>query len=276
MEREEARLSEARPRRVVRRGSVSVSAAEESTPKRQLPWRTLFHRTIFIGGLAALGWVVFFSGWLNVRGVSIDKNQPLGKVTLEEDLASYLDERPTQRNILFLQPDTLEQFLQDKHPTLRKVNINRTLFLQVHVRMQESEPAMVWQSGDSSWLIGDDGRVLRSAKEEDMKYGKVIDTVQLEPKVGDRVADREFARFISELYRESASKSISVVQVEIGETTQEVVVRLVDGTYIRMATTRGAGEQIAAYEATRATAKSSGKVVSEYVDVRVVGKTYYK
>jgi len=231
---------------------------------------------LFIGGVAALVWVVFFSGWLSVRGISIDKNQPLSKATLEEDLASYLEERPTQRNVLFLQPDTFEQYLQDKHPTLRKVNINRTLLLEVRVQMQESEPAMVWQSGGASWLIGDDGRVLRVAKEEDMKYGKVIDTVQLEPKIGDRVADREFARFVSELYRESATKNISVVQVEIGETTQEIIVRLIDGTYIRMATTRGAGEQLAAYEATRATAKSSGKAVVEYVDVRVVGKTYYK
>lgn len=276
MEREEAQMNESRPRRVVRRGAVSVSAAEDSTPKRQLPWRTMLHRILFIGGVAMLVWVVFFSGWLTVRGISIDKNQPLSKATLEEDLATYLDERPTQRNVLFLQPDTFEQYLQDKHPTLRKVNINRTLFLQVHVQMQESEPAMVWQSGGSSWLIGDDGRVLRVAKEEDMKYGKVIDTVQLEPKVGDRVADREFARFVSELYRESAAKNISVLQVEIGETTQEVIVRLIDGTYIRMASTRGAGEQLAAYEATKATAKSSGKAVVEYVDVRVVGKTYYK
>ncbi len=276
MEREDVRVNESGPRRVVRRGAVSVSAAEESTPKRQLPWRTMLHRMLFIGGVAALVWVVFFSGWLSVRGISIDKNQPLSKATLEEDLASYLEERPTQRNVLFLQPDTFEQYLQDKHPTLRKVNINRTLLLEVRVQMQESEPAMVWQSGGSSWLIGDDGRVLRVAKEEDMKYGKVIDTVQLEPKIGDRVADREFARFVSELYRESATKNISVVQVEIGETTQEIIVRLIDGTYIRMATTRGAGEQLAAYEATRATAKSSGKAVVEYVDVRVVGKTYYK
>lgn len=276
MEREDVRVNESGPRRVVRRGAVSVSAAEESTPKRQLPWRTMLHRMLFIGGVAALVWVVFFSGWLSVRGISIDKNQPLSKATLEEDLASYLEERPTQRNVLFLQPDTFEQYLQDKHPTLRKVNINRTLLLEVRVQMQESEPAMVWQSGGASWLIGDDGRVLRVAKEEDMKYGKVIDTVQLEPKIGDRVADREFARFVSELYRESATKNISVVQVEIGETTQEIIVRLIDGTYIRMATTRGAGEQLAAYEATRATAKGSGKAVVEYVDVRVVGKTYYK
>lgn len=276
MDREDVRVNEARPRRVIRRGAVSVSAAEESTPKRQLPWRTMLHRVLFIGGVAALVWVVFFSGWLSVRGVSIDKNQPLSKATLEEDLKNYLKERPTQRNVLFLQPDTFEEYLQDKHPTLRKVNINRTLLLEVHVQMQESEPAMIWQSGASSWLIGDDGRVLRVAKEEDMKYGKVVDTVQLEPKIGDRVADREFARFVSELYRESAAKNISVVQVEIGETTQEVIVRLIDGTYIRMATTRGAGEQLAAYEATKVTAKSSGKAVVEYVDVRVVGKTYYK
>jgi len=276
MDRDRQQIGQAGPRRVVRRGSVSVSAAEESTPKRQLPWRTVLHRVLFIGGVAVLAWVVFFSGWLNVRGISLDKNQPLSKATLEEDLTAYLEERPTQRNLLFLQPDTLELYLQERHPTLRNVNINRTLLLQVRIQMQESEPAMVWESGASMWLIGDDGRVLRKAQEGDMKYGKVIDTVQLEPKVGDRVADREFARFISDLYRESATKNISVVQVEIGETTQEIIVRLADGTYIRMASTRGAGEQLAAYEATKSAARNSGKTVGEYVDVRVVGKTYYK
>lgn len=263
-------------RRVVRRRAVSVSAANEDSPRRRAPWRIYAQRLAIICLALGLTWVLFFSGWLNVRGISVSKTSTLSKITLDEQLETYLKDRSLQRNILFFQRDAFRQYLRDQNPTFRNVNINRTFFLEIAVRVEESTPAIIWQVGQKQWLVGDDGRVLRQANEKDDRLGKVIDTAQLQFKVGDKACDTEFVLFIKSLYQQAGEKGWQIVQTEIGETTREVIVRLSNGIYIRMATNRQAGDQVRAYEETLATAQTNGKKVNEYVDVRIVGKTFYK
>lgn len=266
-----------RERRVHRgaRQVVYAPAADEA-PKQQFAWRTYMKRAGLALVAVIVAWIIFFSGWLDMRAIKLQGEHSLTQETVADDVKEYLQRFPTQRNILFLQPQELARYIQQKHPTVQNLNINRTLFLGVNVTISESQPALVWQTGAKSWLIGEDGRVLREAQEGDVSFGRVIDTAQLDVRTGDRVADANFVQFTRSVYQVAQEKGVAIEQVAIGDTTREIIVAVQGGVVIKMAVERGAGEQIEAYLKTIETAKQEGKPVREYVDVRVVGKTYYK
>jgi cell division septal protein FtsQ len=264
--------------RQVRRGARQVvyAPAADEAPKQPFQWRVYMKRVGIGIAVVALIWVIFFSGWLNARSISLQGKHSLTRETVADNVEDYLDRFPTQRNILFLQTEELASYIQQQHPTLQKVNINRTLLMGISVAITESQPALIWQTGSKSWLVGEDGRVLRFAEEGDASFGQVIDTAQLDVKAGDKVVDANFVDFTRAVYSGAQEKGLTIEQVSIGETTRELLVAVRGGVVIKMAVERGAGEQLEAYLKTIETAKREGKPVREYVDVRVVGKTYYK
>jgi len=264
--------------RQVHRGARQVvyAPAADEAPKQPFQWRTYMKRAGLALLAVAFAWVVFFSGWLNMRSITLQGKHSLTQDTVASDVKDYLERFPTQRNVLFLQPRELATYIQQQHPTLQKVNINRTLFFGVNVVITESQPALIWQSGSKAWLVGEDGRVLREAEEGDVSFGRVIDTAQLDVGVGDRVADQNFVGFTRGVYKAAEGKGVAIQQISIGDTTREILVAVQGGVVIKMAAERGAGEQMEAYLKTIETAKKEGKAIREYVDVRVVGRTYYK
>lgn len=271
----EEKLSEARR---VSRGARQVvyAPATDDLPRRPFSWRTYVKRVGLALVAVALVWVIFFSGWLNIRSITLLGEHSLTQEAASDDIKGYLGRFPTQRNILFLQPRELATYMQQKHQTVQKVNINRTIFLGVNVTIVESQPALIWQSGAKSWLVGEDGRVLRETESGDVGFGRVIDIAQLDVKTGDKVADQKFVSFSRDLYRLAHDKGIVIEQVSIGDTTREILVTVQGGVVIKMAVERGVGEQLEAYQKTLETAKREGGGVHDYVDVRIVGKAYYK
>lgn len=264
--------------RIVRRGSRQVvyAPAADEAPKQPLPWRVYLKRAGLTVVSVGLLWTIFFSGWLNVRSIRLHGEHALTNQAVADDVQKYFERFPTQRNILFLQTTELADYIRTAHPTLEKVNINRTVLLGINVLLKETQPAMIWQSGTKFWLIGEDGRVLREAEEGDVSFGRVIDAAQVQINTGDKVADEGFVSFVREVYRIAQEKNIELDQVFITDTTRELNLKLKTGVTIKMAVERGAGEQMEAYQSTIETAARDNVQVKEYVDVRVIGKTYYK
>lgn len=264
--------------RQVRRGARQVvyAPAIHETPKRLHQWRVYLWRVGLIIFVLLSGWIIFFSGWLNIRSVKLQGQHSLTNEVVAQDIELYLKQFPTQRNVLFLQPTELAQYIKERHSTAEKVNINRTLFLGIMVKINETQPALTWQSSGSVWLVGEDGRILRAVQAGDSSYGRVVDTAQIEVHEGDRVADVGFVNFARAVFRQSQERHITIEYLSIGETTREVLAKTKGGIIIKMATERGAGEQLDAYLSTVQEASKSGHTIKEYIDVRVVGKTYFK
>lgn len=264
-------------RRVRRdRRQVVYTPVVEETPKQPLAWRVIIARAGLILASVALLWVIFFSGWLNVRNVRLQGKHSFAAETIASDVKSYFERFPTQRNVLFLQTKELSDYIRSLHPTLEKVNISRTVLLDINVLLQETEPALIWQSGSKDWLIGEDGRVLRVVTEGDASFGRVIDIAQIQVGSGDKVADSNFVSFVREVYEIGRNNNLEIDKVFISDTTREINVQLTSGVIIKMAVQRGAGEQMVAYQKTIQTAEREGTPIKEYVDVRITGKTYYK
>jgi len=266
------------PRKVRRRGQFIYTgdSVRAQAPKQPIAWRQIFWRIgIFIA--AAFGiWVLFFSGWLNARGIAVKGNSTISQEAISQAADEYLRTNPVQRNVLFLNTKDMAQAVKTQEPTLASVKVSRTLLLGLNVQVVESQPSLVWQTGDQAWLIAEDGRVLRQAKAGEGTFGRIIDTAQLTVKVGDKVADKQFVIFAREFISLAGKKGVDIESSAIGATTRELNIRLKNGIVIRTDTARGAAEQVEAYLATIATAQQQNKKPTEYVDVRIPGKAFYK
>jgi cell division septal protein FtsQ len=82
--------------------------------------------------------------------------------------------------------------------------------------------------------------------------------------------------FVLKLNDYFKDNKIEVEQIFVSETTSELNVKLKDGYIIKFNTSDTADSQIKSLAATLALIKSQNKKPSEYIDLRVTGKAFYK
>ncbi|MBP9826967.1 cell division protein FtsQ/DivIB [Candidatus Saccharibacteria bacterium] len=188
----------------------------------------------------------------------------------------YLAANPVQKNILFTDTASLAEAIEKRQPTLSNLTIQRTFLLKLRLTVRETTPLLIWQSGNDLWLLGEDGRILAPAKAGERGLGLIVDTAQITVKPGDKVSDAVFVSFTRTIISEMKRRTIELETAYIESTTRELKLRLKSGVVVRTDTSRGPGEQLDAYQATVQTSQRTKEPITEYVDVRIPGKTFYK
>ncbi len=253
-----------------------IVSGDMAPPKRPWAWRNIFRTAGFLAAISLVVWIAFFSGWLNVRKITLKGSNTVSEQQVTETIDAYFDKIPLQRNILFTDVHELDTTLRKAYPTFSKVNIYRTIFLTLQVQVTETAPALIWKTGAQSWLIGADGRILRQATAKDNVKGSVTDTAQLSVEAGKKVADAGFISFVLEAYKTAGEQQLTIANVTINDTTQEAIFILDSGITIKTDTTGSAKAQIEAAKKTFKSATETKKPVTQYIDTRVSGRTYYK
>lgn len=261
--------NEARAERVIVSGDMAP-------PKRRWAWRNILRTIGWISGIGLIAWLTLFSGWFNVKDVTLKGSNTVSEEQVEATVQSYFDTFSWQKNILFTDTHELNAALRKAYPTFSKVNIYRTIFLSLQVQVTETAPALIWKTGTQSWLIGDDGRILRQATAKDNVRGSVTDTAQLAVEAGKKVADNGFVSFILEAYKTAGEQQLTIANVTINDTTQEAILILDSGITIKTDTTSSAKLQVEAAKKTLLTGIETKTPVTQYIDTRVLGRTYYK
>lgn len=259
-----------------RRRSGPILAGENTGNKRRPYWHVMLRNGLWAIAIVVLAWVLFGSHWLDVRGVEIGGNTEISQTEAQHRLEDYLNQRPLERNILFTRTSELARALKSDYPTINKLNINRTIFLKLHINAIERKAVLVWQTGGSRWVVAEDGIILRPAKEGEAFAGTILDTANLPVKAGDQVANRQFISFVHDVYAKAKDHGFTIQRSAIESTTRELKVTLDSGIYIRFDTTREAGEQLAAAQDALEAARKNNKPPREYLDVRIPGRVYYR
>lgn len=253
-----------------------IMSGDMAPPKRPWAWRNILRTGGILIAVCAAVWIAVFSGWMNIRSVSLKGSSTVSEQQINTTIDTYFTNVPLQRNILFTDERDLTATLKKEYPTFSKVNINRTLFLGLQVRVVETAPALIWKTGGQSWLIGTDGRILRQANGKDASKGSVTDTAQLAVEPGKKVADAGFVRFVLDAYKTAGEQKLTITNVTITDTTQEATFVLDSGILVRTDTTASAKAQIEAAKKTFTSAAETKKPITLYIDTRVAGRTYYK
>src|SRR5262249_5507374 len=138
------------------------------------------------------------------------------------------------------------------------------------------------QTGGTSTLIDNRGVAILPAFEvknqSQLRLPTVIDQSNTDVELGKPVLTSGSVKFITEASKQFETQNLRIQSLTLPSTNpNQLNVKLTDKNfYIKMDTTGDSREQVGAYLAATKKIKSLPDTVSQYIDVRVPGRVFYK
>lgn len=257
-----------RPGPAPRRGSSS------SGPRIRLSARLIKWVGIATLGLALLALV---SSATTLKTVTITGNRTLAADRLQRLTATALEHQWFGRNTLLINTGAVGRFVQTAEPGVKTIRVSRHLPGELRIAVTERQPSLNWRSGGQLYLLDADGTVLGASKGQYVKLPAVNDSANLPVKEGSRVVPSQFVAFASAIATQlpPASK-LQIAQMSVPQTTSELYVTTDRGLLIKFDTTRPAGGEISDLVKVLQQLQALHKTPSQYIDLRVEHKAYYK
>lgn len=173
--------------------------------------------------------------------------------------------------------------LQKKYPELTSVSV--TLPLLSHrpiVYVEPAQPSLLLSTTYGNYVIGSNGRVLAQDNAQNSVSGldlpHVTDQSGIRPVVGKQAMPATTVQFIHTVQTELAAKQIATSVMVLPPASSQLNVYITGvNYYVKFNLQSGtARKQSGTFMATRANLAGQGITPSEYIDVRVEGRAYYK
>lgn len=211
---------------------------------------------------------------------------PSGSNTAYEDsVQSYLDSQIPLRQSWLINADKLSVFMKQKHPEVKHVYVQSKNPIQtgVTIRLDFRKPIFSWQGIDGSVRYIDSSGVLFTTN-----YYRGIDVKKL-PKVEDQgsgsstsgavIATEQLTKIISDIYRDLPTlyNTKRVERVVLPQSAREIQA-YVQGIpyYITFSSDRTVSTQIGELKVLLSFLAQNGVTPSQYIDLRVPHKAFYK
>lgn len=180
------------------------------------------------------------------------------------------------RNILLVNTHALASGLQEADPTIQNAEVHRRLFHTLAITITERRPTLNWKSGGTTYLLDEDATVIGPTEGEYAKLPTVTDSSNLPVKEGQRLAPTAFVTFCTQIAGQLPAMGYEVGEMIVPETTSEINVKTGKGIVIKFDTTRSATEELADLKAVLSELSKAKKTPTQYIDLRIEHKAYYK
>ncbi|MBI2797829.1 FtsQ-type POTRA domain-containing protein [Candidatus Saccharibacteria bacterium] len=248
------------------------------TPKTKRQWRVsafvrpLIYILLFLGA----AYVVIISPLFQIRKITIRGNSVVVAGEVQKAVEQALSETPLSRNIIFLNTTQISDLIKSQNQQVASVRVDRSLPNGIVVIIREQDPALLWRSATKAYVVSNDGYAYSQTTNNINNLITVIDTSNLPVRLGQPIVPASFVSFVKDLQTKLPSLGIKLAQLNVGETTSEIVVATNSGYSIRLDTTRSSDDQLNDLKSTLDALKKQNKKITEYVDLRVPGKAFYK
>lgn len=105
-------------------------------------------------------YIVFFSGYLEFRDISIDNNTSLEENTLRNSINSKLSSKIfgiiPSNNILLFDNDGMVSYLKENNPTIESVTITRKSYNTISFLFNEKKSLLIWCRLNDCFYLDDD------------------------------------------------------------------------------------------------------------------------
>ncbi len=180
-----------------------------------------------------------------------------------------------QGSTLTLDTERLKGELLKEKPQLKSVEIQRSGLKTLTITGSLKRPALGWSSAGQNYLLDRSGTAI-GALPSDASVPVVIDSSNLPVRPGDQVSSPRFIDFAAGVPEALAGIGIKTTSLRIQETTFDLWAQTDRGYRITLDTGRTLEEQVEDLKLVLASLRKQGKTPSEYIDLRVAGKAYYK
>ncbi len=189
------------------------------------------------------------------------------------------------RNKITINTGANADALKKQFPEISTVNISLPLVGHRPIYyLQANAPAFVIQAVNGSFVLDSKGKALitkdgvNAAPTDDLPV--VTDQTGARVNPGKQIISRSNIAFMQTVLATLAAKDVTVESLVLpAQKVQQLNVRVSGKSYIikfDMHESGGARQQVGSYLATASQLERSGTVPSQYIDVRVLGRAYYK
>lgn len=266
------------PRHVRRVGMrPSYSRRQAPPPRRlQLP-RIRLAWTRWVAVAVAIIAILFTLGQLTaLKHVQVKGNHSLTTAHIDQLAHQGLAKQLFGHNVALVDTGGLAAYLQKEEPGIKQVSIHRHLPHTLSLTIVERLPALNWKTNGSVYLLDTNATVIGPTPPAYAALPTVTDSSNLPAKVGERVAPTAFVGFCISIVQLIPTAGYTIQDMTVPETTSEIYVQTTQGVLLKFDTTRPAGEEIADLQAVKAQLAAAHKTPSQYIDLRIAHKAYYK
>jgi cell division septal protein FtsQ len=262
-----------RGRRVVR----TPAAAFTSTRRAPKPYRPVTTRHsvkqavklfLFFAGIG-LGYQQF-----EVKQITVEGNRAISRQQIVDQANTAMQKMWLSENLLTLREEKLAEAMKEHDSRLREVSLRRQWPNALLIKVVERQPSLNWQTGGQTYLLDNDGSVIGISN--DAAKPTVVDTSNLPVKPKDKIAPARFIEFCLAMVEQVTALDLNVVSLRITDTTNEVQATTNKGYAIKFDTTRDVASQISDLALVLDTLSKQQKTPTEYIDLRIPGKAYYR
>jgi hypothetical protein len=280
--------------------TIGREAVQNKPPLRRLPTRfqrLRKHTGWLIGFVVLLGLVVYemqLSTTPKVVSLSKTSDIPfLQESTVYQQAARKLfGASAANRNKLTVDTAQIATVLQVQFPELDKASIALPLIGSVPtVYIRAADPALVLAASNGSFVVDRNGRALaeanhaNSVKLAELSVPTVTDQSNLEVKLGQQVLPKDAAVFIGTVVSQLHAKGVEVQSMTLPMAAGELDVYVTGKSYFVKFNLQQNGQQggedeanvqAGTFLAVKHDLERQGKQPSQYVDVRLEGRAYYR
>lgn len=259
---------------------------QQEQPKRKNPswWR-------HIPSLVAFVALVICAGY----SLSLDTNpkvrlfQNSGDSFIMHDLNIYqnaaqelMDSSWLNRTKLTINTSSLENKFKTRFPELTDVSVIIPLSSRRPIfEIMTAKPSVVMVARNGIFVIGDKGQAMIKLsdvpKRTNLNAPSVTDESDLRVEVGKGALPTPTIVFITELVEQLKAKNISITSMTLPAIANELHARIGGQAYfIKFDLEGSAREQAGTYLAVKQKLEADHIMATEYIDVRVDGRAYYK
>jgi cell division septal protein FtsQ len=238
---------------------------------------------IIVLGLSILAWWLFASSTFRVTNVSAKGFSS----TLSKDVVKKVTDTMNSSKLLMIHRDSIWLFPSDEvkkkivesFPGVKDLKITRRPFHQVVIQGREEKGGLLWQTGQSTYLVNEQGivsQLISQPEKVEPQLIKLRDSAAVPVKIGQHVATTNFVKFV-----ESVGANFNTVtgahlaELTIPNATLEVQARTGEAFLVYFDPTRDPGTQLEYLRQIIVKAKGQNKAL-DYVDLRIEGRIFYK
>lgn len=194
----------------------------------------------------------------------------------------YLKESIFSRSKLLVDTKTIESKLLEEFPELRSATITIPLTGRRPIlTLKAADPRLLLTTTDGNYIIDSAGWAVLKVADTELSSQLGLPTVQdatsLEINIGQVALTAREAAFISELNHQLAAKAVAIDSIILPPLANELHLRPTGQPYfVKFNMLEDARQQAGAFLATQARLERDGLRATEYIDVRVEEKAFFK
>jgi hypothetical protein len=266
-----------------RRGGGRSSKTSPFQKKPAVPasrFRKALVRLVDLAVIAAVFFCLIYSLIVRPNAQVLLSDSSYHAESVYSSAANKLLKEFINRNKVTLDGQSIVKSLQAQFPEIASAAVELPLFSEVpRLHLDISSPSIFLHSGSSTYIVGASGKAVAKASglPSIKNLPDVIDQTGFETTVGKQVLSAQAVNFINDIVTQCKHANVPIQSMTLPALAQELDLRTADkGYFVKFFLGSDSTQQIGQFLAARHQFAAGGDQPTEYLDVRVPGKIFFK